>query len=47
MSEFTPFAWIIARFLNRWPLRYTLPGLILFGLLIVFVVRPLLLLITE
>ena len=38
MSEFTPIAWIIARFLNRWPLRYTLPGLLLVGVLLVLLV---------
>ncbi len=38
MSAFTPFAWMIARWLNRWPLRYTVPALLLIGMLIAWLV---------
>ncbi len=38
MSEFTPFAWMLARWLNRWPLRYTVPALLVIGLLLAFLV---------
>ncbi len=34
MSDFTPIAWMVARWLNsRWPVRYTVPALLILGLL--------------
>ncbi len=34
MSEFSPIAWMVARWLNgRWPVRYTVPALLILGLL--------------
>ncbi len=38
MSAFTPIAWVIARWLNRWPLRYTVPAVLLIGILIAWFV---------
>lgn len=42
MDELRPFLWPLARFLNRYPLRRTLPALLLLGLLIALLVPALL-----
>ena len=41
MSEFTPYAWLIARFLSRWPLRYTFLAILAIGILLALIVPPL------
>lgn len=42
MEDLRPLLWLLARVLNRYPLRRTLPAVILLGLLIALLVPALL-----